>query len=109
MVLEGAGATVTGKAGAREALAADGDFDVVISDIGMPEIDGYGFLRSFRASVARACVPAIALTAYAREEDADNAGRAGFEMHVAKPVDGGRLIEAVGDVVRQRSRRELSA
>ncbi len=50
VVLEGAGASVTTSSGARQALAAPSAFDVVISDIGMPEMDGYTFLRSLRAS-----------------------------------------------------------
>lgn len=96
MVLQGAGAQVTAVASAPEAfeaLHAHGPFEIILSDIGMPEADGYSLMRSLRASGAN--VPAIALTAYARTEDAQRAKSAGFQAHLAKPVDTGRLIEAV--------------
>jgi CheY-like chemotaxis protein len=80
---------------ALQALDVGGPFEVIISDIGMPEVDGYTFLRRVRSRAAGADVPAIALTAYARAEDAEGARRAGFQEHLAKPVDQDRLIEAV--------------
>jgi PAS domain S-box-containing protein len=98
MVLETAGATVTPATSARgafEALDDKGPFEVIVSDIGMPEIDGYSFLRSVRARPEGAEIPAIALTAYARSEDAELARRAGFQEHLVKPVDEGRLVEAI--------------
>jgi PAS domain S-box-containing protein len=97
-VLERAGAAVTGVPSAFEALKAlegAGPFDVVVSDIGMPEMDGYTLIRQIRARGADAHLPAIALTAYARAEDAERARLAGFQAHLAKPVDGGRLVSVV--------------
>jgi signal transduction histidine kinase len=94
-VLEGEGAKVTTAQNARAALDAQGPFDIIISDIGMPEIDGYTFMRSVRSRDSGASVPAIALTAYARAEDTDQAIRAGYQEHLAKPVDASRLIDVV--------------
>ena len=95
VVLGRAGAKVTAVHSAREALAAGGSFDVILSDIGMPEMDGYTFMRRVRSRDTGANVPAIALTAYARAEDAERALRAGYQDHFAKPVDAGKLLQAV--------------
>src|SRR5262249_3845584 len=95
VVLEDAGAKVTTATDATAALAALGPFDIIISDIGMPHMDGYAFVRRIRSRDAGAAIPAIALTAYARTEDADYAVRSGFQEHFAKPVDASALIEAV--------------
>jgi two-component system, chemotaxis family, sensor kinase Cph1 len=99
-VLKRCGARVTTATSAAEALeaVAAADFDLIISDIGMPGVDGYEFIRKVRArereSGARQ-TPAVALTAYAREEDRRRAFRAGFQMHLAKPVEPGELTAVV--------------
>jgi signal transduction histidine kinase/CheY-like chemotaxis protein/PAS domain-containing protein len=74
--------------------------DVLVSDIGMPEIDGYELLRRIRAMGADAGgdLPAIALTAFARSEDRVRALRAGFSIHVAKPVDGSEIVASIASV-----------
>ncbi len=74
--------------------------DVLVSDIGMPGMDGYELLRRVRAlGVAQGgAVPAIALTAFARSEDRMRALRAGFRVHVAKPVDPAELVATVASV-----------
>jgi signal transduction histidine kinase/DNA-binding response OmpR family regulator len=95
LVLESAGARVTTAASAREGLDAPGPFDIILSDIGMPEMDGYDFLRRIRGQSAGASTPALALTAYARAEDAEHARRGGYQQHIAKPVDSVALVEAV--------------
>jgi len=98
VILEEAGAAVVQARSAREALAAldsAGPFTVVLSDIGMPDMDGYAFMRHIRSRDSGADVPAIALTAYARPQDSDLARRAGYQEHLAKPVDQARLLEAV--------------
>jgi CheY-like chemotaxis protein len=71
--------------------------DVLVSDIGLPGEDGHSLLRKVRAwAEARdQWVPAIALTAYASAEDARRAYRAGFQVHLAKPLEPATLIEAV--------------
>jgi CheY-like chemotaxis protein len=73
----------------------DGPFDLIISDIGMPEVDGYEFIRTLRARSAVPHVPAIALTAYARLQDVELAKKAGFQEHLPKPVDERLLLKTV--------------
>ncbi len=76
--------------------------DVLVSDIGMPEVDGYEFLRRVRSSENAARIPAVALTAFARSEDRTRALRAGYIAHVAKPVEPAELLATVA-VVTGRS------
>ena len=73
---------------------------VLISDIGMPEIDGYQLVRCVRALPTKnaARLPAIALTAFARSEDRTRALLAGFVAHVAKPIEAAELIATVAAV-----------
>jgi hypothetical protein len=70
---------------------------VVVSDIGMPIEDGYSLVERLRAAAPQAVkdIPALALTAYARTEDRRRAAEAGFQEHVAKPVDPEVLIRTV--------------
>lgn len=71
-------------------------FDLVVSDIGMPDQDGYELLRQLRALAgAAASTPAIALTAYATGEDRRRALSAGFQQHLVKPVEPRELLDAV--------------
>jgi two-component system CheB/CheR fusion protein len=79
--------------------------DVLVSDIGMPGEDGYELVRRVRAlgREAGGRVPAIALTAFAREEDVRHALEAGFDLHMAKPIEPGELARAVARVARVRS------
>ena len=103
LTLEGAGASVEVVASAdaaRREMLSDTP-DVLISDIRMPEEDGYSLMRSLRG--AGIATPAIALTAFARREDADEAQAAGFQMHLPKPVDAGQLIDAVAALIRNHS------
>jgi PAS domain S-box-containing protein len=81
---------------------ADGTrFDVLVSDIGMPEMDGYALIRHVRAmdGAGLAELPAIALTAYASQEDRATALEAGFQAHVAKPVDSDELVAVISSLV----------
>jgi CheY-like chemotaxis protein len=71
-------------------------FDLVVTDIGMPDVDGYELVRRLRESGST--LPAIALTAYARPEDAARAREAGFQRHIAKPVDVQEFLSAVGEL-----------
>jgi CheY-like chemotaxis protein len=100
VVLEEAGAKVVGVPSAQAAIDERGRFDVIISDIGMPEVDGYALMRTLRAQSGTACVPAIALTSYARLEDAERALEAGYQQHVAKPVDSAELVSAVQRLIQ---------
>jgi signal transduction histidine kinase len=105
-VLSDAGAVVTSAPSAREALDAEGPFDIIVSDIGMPEMDGYTFMQRIRSRAAPTSTstppiegaptpPAIALTAYARPEDIERAKRAGFQEHLKKPVEPRRLLASM--------------
>jgi CheY-like chemotaxis protein len=72
-------------------------FDVIVSDIGMPQRDGYDFVRELRARPVGqgGRTPAVALTAFARSEDRTRAMLAGFDLHIAKPVEPRELCAAV--------------
>ncbi|MDT7690047.1 MAG: hypothetical protein QOE46_2806 [Acidobacteriota bacterium] len=99
------GAQVRVVGSAAEALAALADElpDVLISDIGMPDIDGYQLIEQVRSLPADegARVPAVALTAYARTEDRLQALRAGYQMHVTKPVELAELVAVISSLVRR--------
>jgi CheY-like chemotaxis protein len=101
-VLEDSGAEVFAVASATEALAVLPAWrpDVLVSDIGMPDADGYELLRRVRAAGVEngGKIPAIALTAFARSEDRTRALRAGFTVHVSKPVDPAELVATVASV-----------
>jgi len=98
-VLEESGAEVVAVASAVEALAAvdgDGKVSVVVSDIGMPEHDGYDLIARMRAMPGNAGrVPAIALTALARDEDRKRTLLAGYQVHIAKPIDPAELVTVI--------------
>jgi signal transduction histidine kinase/CheY-like chemotaxis protein len=99
-VLEERGAEVVAVASAAEALEAiergTGGVNVVVSDIGMPERDGYDFIRELRAMPGAAGrVPAIALTALARDEDRKRTLLAGYQVHISKPVDPAELVMVI--------------
>jgi signal transduction histidine kinase/ActR/RegA family two-component response regulator len=101
--LEHAGAHVEAVATASDArreMLEDAP-DVLVSDILMPEENGYSLIASLRT--AGVTTPAIALTAYARREDAEEARSAGFQIHLPKPVDAVRLIDAVATLHEQRT------
>jgi len=72
--------------------------DVIVSDIGMPETDGYDLIRRVRAVYTARQIPAAALTAFARTEDRKRALLAGFQTHIAKPVDPAELTAAVASL-----------
>ena len=84
-------------------LLTDWQPDILISDISMPEVDGYSFIRQVRDGNHHANVPAIALTAHARDEDRQIALTAGFQDHLAKPVSLAELARAIGRLVGRHS------
>ena len=104
-VLEDCHAEVFTAGTAEEALALVEAHkpDVLVSDIGMPDADGFELLRRVRALGPKrgGKVPAIALTAFARSEDRTRALRAGFLVHVSKPVDPSELVATVASVARR--------
>lgn len=99
LILRRGGADVSGAGSAVDALKLLETCtpSVVISDIGMPNMDGYSFIERVRSLPATAggATPAIALTAYARELDRRQAAAAGFQRHLAKPVAAGLLLRTV--------------
>jgi PAS domain S-box-containing protein len=97
-LLETEGASVTTALSADEALAIieQQTPDLLLSDIGMPAVDGFELIRRIRElSPSIRDVPAAALTAYAQPEDRTRALRSGFQVHLAKPIDPGELLTAV--------------
>ena len=101
-VLESAGATVLPAQSADEALrlAVDRRPQVLVSDLGMPGTDGYTLLRQIRATLgAEAPHVTIALTAYAGERDRERSAAAGFQRHLAKPLDPVTLVDLVSEMV----------
>jgi PAS domain S-box-containing protein len=108
-LLEGAQAVVTTAESANDAiklLQRGKKFDVVICDIGMPGEDGYSLIKRIRSLGATrgATIPAIALTAYARVDDRVKAIAAGFQMHIAKPVEPVELITMVASAAGRTGR-----
>jgi PAS domain S-box-containing protein len=104
VLLERSGATVAAVGSVAEALARIEDFrpGVILSDIAMPEEDGYRFIRRVRALPADSGrdTPAAALTAYASREDRRNALLAGYQEHIPKPPDPARLISLISRLAR---------
>jgi two-component system CheB/CheR fusion protein len=77
-------------------MLATTEQDVVLADLGMPTEDGYDLIRHMRAlGRGRAQIPAGAITAYASPEDRERAIAAGYDIHLAKPVEPANLVHAV--------------
>jgi Signal transduction histidine kinase len=108
-VLSRCGAEVRASSSAHDALEALQTWkaDVLISDIGMPGEDGYELIRKVRKMDPdqNGCIPAVALTAYARGEDRIRALSAGFQMHVSKPVEPAELAAVVASFAWQTRKR----
>jgi PAS domain S-box-containing protein len=104
-VLQQYGADVTEAGSAAEAYAylTTQRFHVLVSDIGLPQEDGYSLIRRVRAlnePAGAASIPALAVTAYARREDQKLALEAGYDRHVTKPVDPAQLVASVARLTR---------
>ncbi|MEH2290485.1 ATP-binding protein [Nostoc sp.] len=102
-VLEQAGAIVTAVTSAKEALQvlAESEPDMLLSDIGMPETDGYMLMRQVKVLQANQAkqIPAIALTAYAGEVNQQQAFESGFQKHLSKPVEPDELVKAIATLI----------
>ncbi|HEY9666508.1 MAG TPA: ATP-binding protein, partial [Coleofasciculaceae cyanobacterium] len=111
-VLEQEGANVTIASSAREALTAliECQPDVLLSDIGMPNIDGYMLIQQVRALPPEqgGRIKAIALTAYAGEINYQQALAAGFQQHLSKPVEPDELVATIANLIHSLPRRTSS-
>jgi CheY-like chemotaxis protein len=100
--LRKSGADVSAFGAAGEAFAALDRVrpSLIVADIALPDEDGYSFIRRLRVHPAPAirAVPAIAVTAYATHSDEAEALAAGFQRHLPKPIDPGRLIQAIREL-----------
>jgi CheY-like chemotaxis protein len=98
-LLESQGATVVTAASAEDAVDAVRECSphILLSDIGLPDVDGYELIRRIRQPAERggSFIPAIALTAYARPEDRARAFHAGYQAHLSKPVEPGELLMTI--------------
>jgi PAS domain S-box-containing protein len=103
-ILEDRGARCASAASVPEAFShlTRERFDIVLSDIGLPEQDGYEFMRQMRAREPEigGPIPAIAVTAYARPEDRQRSLLAGYQMHLAKPIEARELVAAIASILR---------
>jgi CheY-like chemotaxis protein len=110
-MLEEQGARVTAATSALEALEAlrahPDDFDAMVSDIGMPSMDGYELIRRVRNELGLGTdrLLAIALTAYARDTDRARALQSGFQAHLSKPYQVGQIV-AILNQLRAAQRAE---
>jgi PAS domain S-box-containing protein len=103
--MEARGFRVTSCESAAETLSAASEtrVDLIISDIGMPEMDGFGMIRKLRELPGYHDIPAIALSGYASQTDAKTALAAGFNAHVSKPVDPAELVIMVNGLLERTS------
>jgi len=103
--LEQSGATVLLAASGREALRvlARQTPDVLISDIGMPEMDGYELLEKIRSEYPPNMrpIPAVALTAFATEQEKERSFEAGYQVHLVKPVTISELVRTVASIAKR--------
>jgi two-component system CheB/CheR fusion protein len=106
-MLEDYGASVQTVDSARAALTTlsekSSPYDVLVCDIGMPQEDGYWLIQQVRSLSPEqgGQIPAIALTAYTREEERQRVLNAGFQRHVAKPIEPAQLAELIAALVRR--------
>ena len=97
VLLSHAGYAVVTAASARAALdaARQRQFDVVISDIGMPEMNGYQLAREMRTLPGYETVPMVAVTGYSMFDDKERSTNAGFNAHMTKPIDPRALLDLI--------------
>ena len=101
-ILNESGVEVTTASDAEKAieLLRSNPVDVIVSDVGLPGLDGYAFMRAIRQDPALSGIPAAALTAYAHTEDRRRALDAGFQMHLTKPFDQRELFAVIADLAK---------
>ena len=101
LFLKHAGFDVTTANSARSALqiTSQDQFDLIISDIGMPDMNGYDLAVSLRKSDAYQTIPMIAVTGYTEYDDRGRSLEAGFNAHLTKPINPSRLLSLIGDLL----------
>ena len=110
-LLEQNGALVTTATNGADALriASEREFDIVLSDISMPGMDGFEFVRRLRKLPGKKDVPVLALTGFGRPEDISRAQNEGFFSHLTKPFDLGALSQILEKIPSRRSNGGESA
>jgi two-component system CheB/CheR fusion protein len=84
-------------------IASENDFDVILSDISMPDMDGFEFLERLRKIDGRQDVPVVAVTGFGRNDDVERARAAGFYSHLTKPIDLQALTEVLEGIAAPRN------
>ena len=80
-------------------IATAKTFDLIISDIGMPDMNGYELARSLRARSAYRCTPLVAVTGYTEYDDRGRSLRAGFDAHLTKPINPSQLLNLIEELL----------
>jgi CheY-like chemotaxis protein len=101
--LSGHEATVANDGNTALAAARDGRFDLLLIDIGLPGLDGYGVAEAIRRDPTLRGATLVALTGYGRPEDRERVRAAGFDHHLVKPVDLAALTDVIGRSLASRS------
>lgn len=101
LFLKHAGFEVTTANSANKALqlSSQAQFDLIISDIGMPEMNGYQLAESLRERRAYDSIPMIAVTGYTEYDDRGRSLRAGFNAHLTKPINPSHLLQLIGELL----------
>lgn len=110
-LLKLSGANVTTASNGADALriASEREFDVILSDISMPEMDGFEFLQRLRRIDGREHVPVIAITGFGRTEDVKRARASGFHSHLTKPLNLNALTKVLEQITQTTERRHSSS
>jgi NO-binding membrane sensor protein with MHYT domain/CheY-like chemotaxis protein/two-component sensor histidine kinase len=108
LTVSGAATMTAPGAGAALALLEREKPDVIVSDVGMPEVDGFELMRRIRLRAATAAIPAIALTAFTRQDDRIKALQAGFTDYLAKPVEPAALAAAIRRAVARGNEEQAA-
>ena len=103
--LSGANVTTANNGADALRLASEKEFDVILSDISMPGMDGFEFLQRLRQIEGRQNIPVIAITGFGRTDDVERARAAGFHSHLTKPLN----VNALAEVLEQLTRRSLQS
>ena len=93
--------TTANSAGVALELAGTTTFDLVISDIGMPQMNGYELAESLRKSSNYNLTPMIAVTGYTEFDDRGRSLRAGFNAHLTKPINPSHLLDLIGELLAE--------